>query len=317
MFIDEINLVVEPGSGGKGCESYAVRSDRKRVPDGGDGGKGGDIIFRADQNVVDLDELRYRKNIRAPAGEPGGPNNRTGRSSQPVIVKVPCGTLIMDQQNDLRIRDLKVHGEEVVVAEGGRGGGGNQHGQMRASEKGIVVQVSLVIRLVTDVVLLGFPNSGKSLLLSKLTHAQPKSELYPFSTQAPQLGTLEVSDYKQIKICELPGLLEGSHAGKGIGNKFLRHLNHTKLLVLVLDPYNSYSATVSQNYKILIEELRRYNESTLNIPRLIVINKADQPGFKERVKNFHPNNGEKVLIISSSRDDGLEKLKQELEIRAA
>ena len=314
MFIDEINITVESGVGGKGCESFFVRTDHKRVPNGGNGGKGGDIIFRADENVTGLDDFLHKRIIKAEPGGSGGANLKTGRSSDPVILKIPCGTFILNRESNLRIRDLVDHGDEVIVAEGGKGGTGNQHGQLlQAPGKGQIVQLSLTVKLASDVVLLGLPNSGKSLLLRGLTNAQAKVETYPFSTQAPQLGIMESSGYGQLKICELPGLLKGASEGKGLGNKFLRHLERTRLIVLVLDPFNEYALSMRESYKVILHELKLHAENILDIPRLIVVNKSDKTGFSKYADSAQASFKETVIAVSALSGTGLDKLKLQLE----
>ncbi len=316
MFIDEVNITVESGAGGRGCVSFFVRTDHKKVPDGGNGGKGGDIVFQADENVTGLEDFLRKRIIRAESGGSGGANLKTGKSSAPVVVRIPCGTLILNRETNLRIRDLYDHGEEVIVAEGGRGAPGNQHGhQDHIPEKGQVVQVGLILKLLSDAVFIGSPSSGKSTLLNQLTHAHTKVGNYPFSTQVPQLGVMEAPDYRQFKLCELPALLEGSHEGKGLGNKFLRHLERTRLIVLVLDPFNENGKNVRENYKVLIHELERYSENILDIPRIIVINKSDRPEFSKKVKNAKVAFKEPTSTISALTGDGVKKFKQELEHR--
>ncbi|MBI4431575.1 MAG: Obg family GTPase CgtA [Candidatus Omnitrophica bacterium] len=314
MFIDEVAITVQSGSGGRGCESFCLRTDHKKVPDGGDGGKGGDIIFCADKNVSGLEDFVNRRVIRAEAGGSGGANFKTGRSSAPVVMRLPCGTLILNRETDLRIRDLADHGDEVVVAKGGRGGAGNQHGRRVCDPgEGHAVQLMLILKLVSHVALVGLPNSGKSLLLNQLTGARAKVDTYPFSTKSPQLGVFEASDYRQLKICELPGILEGSHAGKGLGNKFLRHLERTQLIVVLLDPFNDYKLGVREGYKVLLHELGRYAENIPDIPRMIVVNKSDLPGFAKRLAGMKSEFKEPVFLVSALTGNGIDKLKQALE----
>lgn len=316
MFIDEANIMVESGAGGRGCESFFMRTDHKKVPDGGNGGKGGDIVFRADENVTGLEDFLRKRIIRAEPGGAGGANLKTGKSSAPVIVRIPCGTLILNRETNLRIRDLFNHGEEVIVAQGGRGGPGNQHGhQVHDPEKGQTVSLSLILKLMSDAVFIGSPSGGKSTLLNQLTHANAKVGAYPFSTRVPQLGVMETSDYRQFKLCELPALLEGAHEGKGLGNKFLRHLERTRLIVLVLDPFNEYGKSIRENYDMLIHELRRYAENILDIPRIIAVNKSDLPGFAKKIKEAKVAFKEPTFTVSALTGDGIEKFKQELENR--
>lgn len=314
MFIDEFNITVESGAGGRGCESFFVRTDHKRVPNGGNGGKGGDIIFRADENVTGLEDFVHRRIIKAATGGAGGPNLMTGRTGDPVILKIPCGTFLINRETNLRIRDLIDHGDEVIVAEGGKGGSGNQNGQgLHAPGKGQVVQVGLIVKLASDIALVGLPNSGKSLLLRALTHAQAKVENYPFSTQTPQLGIMECSSYEQLKICELPGLLAGASEGKGLGNKFLRHLERTKLVALVLDPFNEYGLSLKESYKVLVHELKCYAENILDIPRIVIVNKSDKEGFSKFADSARASFKETVLNVSALEGAGLDELKLHLE----
>lgn len=313
-FVDEVDIKVESGAGGRGCESYRMRSDRKRVPEGGNGGCGGDVVFQADRNVTSLEDLKFRQRICAASGEPGGANGRTGRSSAPVIVKVPCGTLITDRATHLRIRELNAHADSVVVAKGGQGGIGNHGGgSTREPERAMTVDLHVVLKLASDVVLIGFPSSGKSTLLNHLTRAHAKTGAYSFSTSAPELGMLETDDFCQLKICELPGVIQGSHQGKGLGNAFLRHALNTRLVLILLDPYNAGALTVSENYRVILEELRHYKPELLSIPRMVLINKADLADFKERFDAESFRIEEPCFVISALSGYNLPVLRKELE----
>ena len=307
MFVDEVRLVVESGAGGKGCISFLLRPDHKRVPDGGDGGDGGGVLFQADENVTDLEPLSFMKRVKAEPGALGSRNQRTGRNGPPLVVRVPCGSVLTDLETQLRIRDLERHGDSVVVAAGGRGGGGNSHGRMpRPAEPGRVVQLHVVFKLPTDVIFLGLPNSGKSTLLNRLTCAKTKVSSYPFTTPYPRMGVFRTKDARALRLCELPGLLEGSSEGRGVGNKFLKHVGRTRLLVIVLKPNNSFNLSPESAYHILLEELRKYDEHYLEIPRLILLNGADEPGFEAHLKHTKRALKQPILSISAERGDGLE-----------
>ena len=315
MFVDEIIIHIQSGSGGKGCESYYRRTDKKFVPTGGDGGKGGDVIIRADRNVTSLYSFRFNPLFRADSGQLGGGNQKTGRNGQDVVILVPCGTSVFNKAGHLLIRDLLNEGDEVIALRGGRGGIGNQHhGKMATpGEPGQSLDVVLDLKVKADIFFVGSPNSGKSRLLNYLTGSKAKSEAYPFATKSPQLGIFETADYKTFVLCELPSLVSGSSKGKALGNQFLKHLSRARLLFLMVDPFQS-DFDAAAGYNELIEELKAYNPDFAGIPHFLLINKMDTPEASEAVKK-KVNVPCPVFRISAETGAGIEMLMKEAEKR--
>ncbi len=249
MLIDRVNVLVQAGNGGNGCESYYRRTDKKVVPTGADGGKGASILFRVDENAPPLAHLRYKRHIVADHGGHGGSNNKRGRAAENLVVLVRPGTRIFDRKRSLLIRELNEEGEEVIVAEGGAGGYGNSGGRKTTlGEKGQIFDLEITFRLSADIFMIGLPNSGRSTLLKELTSAKVKMEIYPFSTKTPELGAYQMSEYEQLTICDFPSLYEGSHEGRGVGNDFLKHLEHARFILLVVDTSSEFTAGIKRGF---------------------------------------------------------------------
>lgn len=316
--IDEVNVKVKAGDGGKGCEARAYVSVKKYVPTGGEGGKGGSLILRADSNVTTLRTFLYRRHYEAESGGPGGSNHKKGRRGRDLTISVPCGTMILETARQFLLRDLVSHGDQVVLLEGGRGGLGNE-GKKKATsgEKGASLQVTLRLKLPAEVFLVGLPNSGKSKLLNRLTGAHAKEEAYPFSTKFPELGVHETGDYEKIHLCELPGLYRDSAAGHGVGFDFLKHLGRARFVVLMVDPLSRFVSSLREGYETLREVMARYHEnhppgaherSILEIPQVVVISKMDFPEVRRRVESekFMPE--APLFLISAESGEGIEPL---------
>jgi len=311
IFVDEVMIHIQSGNGGKGCESFYRRTDKKFVPTGGDGGKGGDIIFRAVRNMTSLYSFKFNPQHRADSGQLGGGNQKTGRNGKDLVVFVPCGTTIFNKADHLLIRDLVHEGDEVVALRGGRGGMGNQHHGKAATpgEPGQSMDLVLSLKLRADIFLIGSPNSGKSRLLNYLTGSKAKSEAYPFATKSPQLGIFQTPDYRSLLLCELPSLVSGSSQGKALGNQFLKHLARARLLFLMLDPFQDAFDPVA-GYNELLEEIRAFNPEFAAIPHFLVISKIDRPEVSESLTKKKLNVPCPVFKISAETGLGIEALMQ-------
>lgn len=308
-FIDEVTIYIQSGRGGKGCESYFRRTDKKLVPNGGDGGRGGNVVIRADRNETSLYSFRFNKHFRAESGHPGSSNQKKGRDGEDLVIRVPCGTVIYSKADRLMIRDLAREGDEVMALRGGKGGLGNHHhGRMATSGEGAQgLDIVMSLKLAADVFLIGSPNAGKSLLLNFLTGAKAKSEGYPFSTQSPQLGIFETKDYRSISLCELPSLIKGSAKGKALGNQFLKHLARARLLFLMLDPSVDAFDPLS-GYNELMDEISAFAPEYRSIPHFLLLSKIDLPDVKEKVSGMKANVPCPRFLISGKTGEGLESL---------
>lgn len=295
MFLDRVKIFIKAGAGGNGKTSFHTEKFvRKGGPDGGDGGKGGDIVFVADKSLDSLVDFRFTKHFRAEAGENGGSANCTGKNGQDLIIKVPLGTVISDDETGGIIADLTDNGEKIVVLKGGEGGKGNarfktsrrqapafsQTGQ-KTEEK----SVWLELKTIADVGLVGFPNVGKSTLLSMLTSAKPKIANYHFTTLSPNLGVCEALN-KRFVIADIPGLIEGASEGVGLGHYFLRHIERTRLLLHVIDISGSEDRDPYEDFKIINAELKKYGESVADLPQIVVLNKCDMVIDKNQITRF-------------------------------
>ncbi len=308
MFIDEVDIYVQAGTGGSGCKSFRhIRDAKKRKPNGGDGGQGGHVIIKADPGIYTLREFRYKKNIKAPSGGRGGSNNKTGRDGEDVYLSVPPGTFVINADNSLIVRDLTYINEEVIVARGGRGGRGNiRHENAEPGKLGESIHLHLDLKLIADVGLVGFPNAGKSSLISCISKAKPKIAAYPFTTKAPILGIVEF-DEKEFKIADIPGLIEGAHSGSGLGDRFLRHIERTRILAFVIDLAGVDGRKPWDDFFSLKNELMLYNKELNDKPYIILANKIDLVAAKENVKVFKDKIEEPFSMISCKDKTNIDK----------
>ena len=311
MFIDNAKIYVKAGDGGKGCNSfYRDKYQRFGVPDGGDGGKGADIIIRADRNLYTLLDFKYNRHFTGKHGAHGSGNRKKGRVAQSIIIDVPVGTIIKDISNDCILRDLNKDQEEVVVARGGRGGLGNQHRNLlepTPGESGEKRDLFLDLKLIAEVGVVGFPNVGKSTLISSISNARPKIAAYPFTTKVPVLGVVHLGN-KSFIIADIPGLIEGSGEGRGLGDKFLRHVERTKILVHLLDMAGFEGRDPLEDYKAINNELKTYSSELLKKKQIIVANKMDLEGSAANLKRFTKTYKKKIYPISALKKEGLEDL---------
>ena len=309
MLIDQAKIYVSGGTGGSGCQSlYKDIFNRRGVPDGGDGGPGGDVVILSDSNLHTLLDFKYRQHYVSGNGKHGGSSKKNGKRGEDRVLKVPVGTIVKDSGNDMIIRDLAASGERVVVAKGGAGGKGNS--KMREATPGELGEsrtLLLELKLVADAGVIGLPNAGKSTLVSHVSKAHTKIAAYPFTTKNPRLGVVAVNDEKFV-IADMPGLIEGAHAGRGLGDRFLRHIERTKVLVHVVDMVPPDGSDPSENYFKVEKELELYKEKVYGKPRIVVANKMDLDGAEERLKQFIEKTGIKVWSISALTGTGLEEL---------
>lgn len=281
-FIDSTWITIKSGDGGKGHVSF--RREKfvpNGGPDGGNGGRGGAIIFRADRQLGTLLDFTYKRNYKAKNGDPGGKNNCTGKSAADVYVRVPCGTVIKDRQTGELLADLDKDGVEIVLAEGGRGGRGNQEfvtatnqvpRHFEPGKPGVELELELELKLLADVGLVGFPNAGKSTLISSISAAKPKIADYPFTTLIPNLGLVRLGENRSFTVADIPGLIEGAHQGKGLGHQFLRHIERTAVLVYLID---CSSENPEQDLKILKNELKMHQKMLVKKPSMVCVTKID------------------------------------------
>jgi len=317
MFIDQATITVRSGKGGDGVVSF--RREKfipKGGPDGGNGGRGGSIIFRADRQLTTLMDFRYKRSYRAGDGDKGMSSNKTGKSADDLVIRVPAGTLIKDADHDKTYADLVSHGEEIIIAKGGRGGRGNAEfatpviqAPRRATkgDQGEEKVIQLELKLLADVGLVGFPNAGKSTLISRISAAKPKIADYPFTTLIPNLGIVSVSEERSFVVADMPGLIEGAHAGKGLGIEFLKHIERTRVLVILIECTDD---DLKGAYATLVHELKSFNDSMLTKPRLVAITKMDlaDDKIKKNVRAAKFGKGIQAFPISSATGAGVKEL---------
>lgn len=325
MFIDRVSIQFSAGKGGNGVVAW--RREKfipKGGPSGGNGGKGGSIILEADNELSSLDWFRYHRIIKAENGASGGGNCRQGRSGQDLILKVPCGTLVKEEKSGGILHDFTQHGERWVLCKGGRGGRGNDSfktptnrapNQYTEGTLGETQFIELELKLIADVGLVGFPNAGKSTLISTLAGLRVKVAAYPFTTLQPNLGFIELENYKRIYIADIPGIIEGASQDRGLGLEFLRHIERTKLLIFILDASGIDGRTPSHDFRILREEIGAYNPELLERPYLVALNKIDTEESSEHIKQFHHDYqfpSHTLYEISAAYGEGLEALLREI-----
>jgi GTP-binding protein len=325
-FLDEVVINLASGNGGKGCVSF--RRERfipKGGPDGGDGGKGGDIIIRASKRLHTLYDFSSKRNIRSQNGGPGRGKNQTGKDGADTIIEVPLGTLVYDQDTGDLLVDLIEEGREILIVPGGKGGKGNSHFATstnrapRFAQPGIPGQrkrIRLSLKYIADIGLIGLPNVGKSTLLSRLTAAQPKIDSYPFTTIIPNLGVIEYEDQNSLTLADIPGLIEGASEGKGLGHHFLKHVERTRFLLHLIDITYAPAHRLLEDFYILQDELGKYSPSLTKKEQMVLINKIDlvSPNHDNIKKMMSELSriGLESLPISALTGEGLEDLKQTL-----
>lgn len=322
MFIDEVVLNVIGGKGGDGSSSFRhEKFIEMGGPDGGNGGRGGNVVFVADEGLKTLIDLRYQKKIKGEKGSNGSGANRTGASGEDTYVKVPVGTTITDTETNLIIADLVKDKEEAIIASGGRGGKGNaafksnKNKAPTTSEYGAPGEERIVkceLKLLADVGLVGFPSVGKSSLISVISASKPKIADYHFTTLTPNLGVVKTGDYSFV-IADLPGIIEGASEGIGLGDKFLKHASRCKVIAYVIDMASTEGRDVIEEYEVLKKELKNYSEKLYNKKSIVIANKSDMPSFNENLEKFKKKYKDVEIITTSAiTKSGLEDLKRSL-----
>lgn len=320
MFRDEAKIYVRAGAGGPGCLSFRrEKFAPKGGPDGGDGGRGGHVILLADESENTLLTLARNPHQRAKAGVGGSGNNKTGAQGADLVIPVPVGTIVKDFETGVVLKDLNQHGDQVIVAKGGIGGRGNARFKSATNQtprrfdkgrEGEERTLRLELKLIGDVGLLGLPNAGKSTLISRVSAAQPKIADYPFTTLEPHPGIVELSSFRRFVMMDIPGLIEGAHLGHGLGVKFLRHVERTRVLLHLVDlaPLDTEASTEDQ-YRAIIDEINAFGNGVGDKPRITVYSKADLvPDPDERVKELNEALGVDGYAISSMTGLNLDRL---------
>ena len=322
-FPDEAEITVQGGAGGQGCVSFRrARYQPRGRPDGGNGGRGGDVILEASRHERTLTYFQRRRLFQADNGHAGQSQDCLGKNGAPLVIRVPLGTLVYDQESGELLRELLADGDRLVAAKGGRGGKGNAHftsSRLRSprfsqpGEEGQSRRLRLELQILADVGLMGAPNAGKTTLLKALTASRARVGDFPFTTLSPQLGVMHLDDQEPLVVAEIPGLIKGAHLGKGLGDRFLRHLKRTRILVQVVDVSQVEPAQPLAPLQELEAELAASDPDLLTKPRLITLNKADllSPGFPlEAVIQAYESLGRRVLVVSGLTGTGLPELRQ-------
>jgi len=324
-FIDEAIITVQSGNGGRGCVSLRREKFIPRGgPDGGDGGKGGDVIFRTISQKRTLYDFRYKKHFIAEKGGDGAGRLKTGKKGKDLIIEIPPGTVISDITTGATLKDMVEPGESFVIARGGRGGQGNKkfatstHRTPRFAqpgEEGQTFNLKIELKLIADVGIVGLPNAGKSTLISVISSAHPKIADYPFTTLTPMLGVVKTSGGEPFVVADIPGLIEGAHKGAGLGIQFLKHIERTSMLIHLIDASAINPDLPLSGYNTIKKELASYSKSLAEKPVLVVLNKLDITGAKEAAYIFIKATGNtEVLTISAATGEGISRLKQNISL---
>jgi GTP-binding protein len=320
MFVDRVTIDVQAGRGGDGCMSFRREKYVPRGgPDGGDGGDGGSIIIVAEPGVDSLSALAHKKQWRAERGEHGQGSNCHGRSAEDLILRVPPGTVVIDTTHNIVLKDLSFPGDRVIAAHGGKGGKGNTRFKSATNQaprdttpggEGESRRLTLELKVIADVGLVGKPNAGKSTLLSRVSRARPEIADYPFTTKTPQLGIVQIDLDRSFVMADIPGLIEGAHAGAGLGHEFLRHIERTRVLIHLVEPMPVDGSDPIENYKSIRHELEQYGHSLAERPEIVAVSKAELPGADEVQRRLAEATGSDVLLFSSVTGQGLDRLLQ-------
>ncbi len=321
MLVDQVKIFVKAGDGGRGC--VAFRREKyipKGGPNGGDGGRGADVVIKAVRNLYTLLDLRYQQHYYAPNGGNGLGSNKHGHSGKNIEINVPLGTTIRESDSPLMLADLTKEGQQYIAAKAGRGGKGNKHfasSKNRApkfaqpGECGEQKWLVLELKLLADVAMVGFPNAGKSTLISRVSNAQPKIADYPFTTLFPNLGVVPTGEFESFVIADIPGIIKGAHYGKGLGLRFLKHIERSKLLLYVLDLSSLKTRNIYEEFETLKNEIYYYNPALTQKPQIIAANKIDIPGavqILEKQRQYFKKKGLDVYPISAATGEGIKTL---------
>ncbi len=311
IFVDKARIFIKAGDGGKGCESfYSDKLTRYPRPDGGNGGKGGNLIIIANNRIQTLLDYRFKQHYQAERGGHGGSKGKRGKDGKDCLLKVPIGTLIKDAKTGLLIKDLTAEEQSVIVVKGGHGGQGNAN-RKTPTPPGLGEErtIELELKIIADVGLVGFPNAGKSTLISSISNVKSKIANYPFTTKQPILGIVQGEDFDFV-VADLPGLIEGAHAGRGLGDKFLKHAERTKILLHVIDMSGTEGRDPLDDFEKINYELQEYSDELFFKYKILVANKMDVPEAAAHLKKFkrkYKNQG-KIFAISALHKEGLEEL---------
>ena len=318
MFIDEAIIELNAGRGGNGCMAFRrEKYVEMGGPFGGNGGHGGNIYFEADEGLNTLIDLRYKKIYKASNGEHGQGKGMHGKNADDLIIKVPLGTVVTDTDTNLIVADITKKGEKVLICEGGRGGRGNIAFATKTNpapafcengEPGEERKVKVELKLLADVGLVGLPSVGKSTIRSKISAARPKIADYHFTTLKPNLGVVKTKDNRSFVVADLPGLIKGASLGEGLGDKFLKHIERTRVLAHIIDMSGIEGRDPYGDYIVIMEELRQFDPKLLDKPMIIVANKMDMESSKENLKEFKKNVNQKIFEISAINNEGLDKV---------
>ena len=318
MFVDEVEIKVEAGNGGDGCTAFRrEKYIEQGGPYGGNGGHGGDIIFKVDQGLHTLLDLRYQKVLKAKKGENGRGKNQNGKGAEPLVIKVPQGTVVTDLETGLVLADLSKKDQEEVIAKGGRGGRGNTAFKTQTNtapdysengEEGEKKTLKVEVKLLADVGLVGLPSVGKSTIISVISKSKPKIAAYHFTTLSPNLGVTKSTDGRSFVVADLPGLIEGASHGEGLGDKFLRHIERTKVIAHVIDMSGSEMRNPYEDYLLINKELEEFNPKLLKKPQIIIANKMDLDDAKENLEEFKKKVDAEIFEISAATHTGLQKV---------
>ncbi|MEQ8160852.1 MAG: GTPase ObgE [Smithellaceae bacterium] len=324
-FVDEVKIYIRAGHGGAGCVSFRREKFIPRGgPDGGEGGKGGDVIFRASESHRTLLDLRYQQQFLAKNGDPGSGNNRSGKSAADLEIVVPVGTVIKDFETGEILADLPAASQIYVAGHGGIGGKGNAHFATsthqtpRFAQEGMPGDerwLQLELKLLADVGIIGFPNAGKSTFISRVSAARPKIADYPFTTLTPHLGVVKHLDSNSFVLADIPGLIPGAHEGHGMGIQFLKHVERTSLLLHIIDIADEANKNALSNFKAINKELEFYNPQLLAKPQIVALNKIDLPHVRERVKKEVARFKKKGIILhpfSAATGEGIKEILNEI-----
>ena len=320
MFVDEVQIRVEAGNGGDGCTAFRrEKYISMGGPYGGNGGHGSDIIFKVDEGLHTLLDLRYQKLIKAPKGENGRGKNQHGKGADPIIIKVPLGTVVTDLDTGLVIADLSKKDQEELIAKGGRGGRGNSAFKTQTNtapdysengEEGEQKNLKVEVKMLADVGLVGLPSVGKSTIISMVSKSKPKIAAYHFTTLNPNLGVVKASDGRSFVMADLPGLIEGASQGEGLGDKFLKHIERTKVIAHVIDMSGSEERDPYEDYLLINKELKEFNEKLIKKPQIIIANKMDLEKAKENLIEFKNKLAKDIEIfeVSAATNQGLQSV---------
>ena len=316
MFVDEVLIRVEAGNGGDGCTAFRrEKYISMGGPYGGNGGHGSDIIFKVDEGLHTLLDLRYQKTIKAPKGENGRGKNQHGKGAEPTIVKVPLGTVVTDTDTGLIIADLSNKNQEELIAKGGRGGRGNTAFKTQTNtapdysengEEGEKRNLKVEVKMLADVGLVGLPSVGKSTIISCVSASHPKIAAYHFTTLSPNLGVVKATDGRSFVMADLPGLIEGASNGEGLGDKFLRHIERTRVIAHVIDMSGSEGRDPYEDYLLINKELEAFNKNLIEKPMIIIANKMDLPESSRNLEEFKKKVDKEIFEISAATNKGLQ-----------